>query len=134
MGILPPLEWPMLTDSQMWAILLACGMMLFDIAAGFVGAFVRHDVQSAKMREGLGHKVLMLVIIAMVYILDVGLTHVSGSEIFVPATEVVCGYIIVMEFASVLENVAEAWPEFGASKAFTALQKAAGGDNDGTEH
>lgn len=127
MGIIPQIEWPQLTDSQTWAMLLACVMMLGDVLSGFVGACVRHDVQSTKMREGIGHKVLLMIIIAIAYILGVGLQHVSGANITVPSTEVVCAYIVVMELASITENVNKAWPEFSGT-ALSHLLK--GGDED----
>ena len=116
--MIPSIEWPMLTDSQTWAILLACVMMIADVMVGFVGALIRHDVDSSIMREGLGHKVLMFLIIAISYILGVGLSHVSGANITIPSTEVVCLYIIVMELTSVLENVRKVYPEFGGTKLF----------------
>lgn len=130
MGLIPPIDWPQLTDSQTWAMLLACVMMLGDVLSGFVGACVRHDVQSTKMREGIGHKILLMIIIALAYILGVGLQHVSGANITVPSTEVVCAYIIVMELASIMENVNKAWPEFSATK---LAQLLTGGDSDERE-
>lgn len=125
----------MLTESQTWAILLACIMMLCDVLTGFVGACIRHEVSSATMREGLGHKVLVLVIIAIAYVLGVGLSHVSGVNVTIPSTEVVCGYVIVMEVASVLENVRKAWPDFdttGLAQAFKGMtdKEAANDDTD----
>lgn len=131
-GLIPPIVWPMLTQSQVWAILLACVMMIADVLTGFIGAVIRHDVDSSTMRKGLLHKVLVLVIIAVAYVLGVGLGYVSGIDMNVPSTEVVCGYVIVMEIASVLENVSKAWPEFNStslSKAFKGI----GGDTDGSD-
>lgn len=113
----------MLTESQTWAILLACVMMICDVLTGFVGACIRHDVSSSKMREGLGHKILVLVMIAMACVLGVGLSHVSGINVTIPSTEVVCGYVIIMELASVLENVKKAWPEFSTTNLFKSYQK-----------
>lgn len=129
-GLIPPIEWPMLTESQTWAILLACVMMCCDVLVGFVGACIRHDVDSSKMREGLGHKVLVLVMIAISYVLGVGLAHVSGIDMIIPSTEVVCGYIIVMELASVLENIGGAWPSFKDTKLFRLFEKIIKEDDD----
>lgn len=129
MGIIPHLDWPMLTDSQLWAMLLACVMMLADIAAGFIGACIQHQVDSSKMRQGLLHKILVLIIIAIAYILSVGMEHVSGMDIVVPSTEIVCGYVIVMELASVLENIGKAWPDFTASKLFKTMRSIGGGED-----
>lgn len=132
-GFIQPIVWPMLTQSQEWAILLACVMMIADILTGFIGAVIRHDVDSSIMRKGLLHKVLVLVIIAVAYVLGVGLGYVSGINVNVPSTEVVCWYVIVMEITSVLENVSKAWPEFNGSSLFKALKSIGGGDDGGNE-
>ena len=108
-------------------------MMLADIAVGFVGATVRHDISSTKMREGIGHKVMVLVLIAVAYLLGVGLGHVSGIEAEIPSTEVVCWYVVVMELASILENVSLAWPEFADTRLFRYFSKMAGDDEDESE-
>lgn len=121
-GFIPPIAWPMLTESQVWAVLLACVMMCADVLVGFLGACIRHDVQSGKMRTGLMHKMMVLVIIAVSYVLGVGLGYVSGVDVSIPSTEVVCGYVIVMELASVIENVAEAWPEFSGTRLYQAFE------------
>ena len=128
MGHMLSIDWPAMTDSQQWAVVLACLMMLFDILAGFFGACIRHDVSSTKMRDGIGHKCLELVFIAISYILSAGLTHVSGMNISVPSTEVVCGYIVVMELASVIENVGKSWPEFSGTQLYGYFRKIVGDD------
>lgn len=119
-----------MTESQSWSIVMACLMMLADIAVGFVGAAVRHDISSTKMREGIGHKVMVLVLIAIAYLLNVGLGHVSGIETEIPSTEIVCWYVVVMELASVLENVALAWPEFADTRLFRYFSTFAGSDDN----
>lgn len=124
------LFFPPMTESQSWSIIMACLMMLADIAVGFVGAAVRHDVSSTKMREGIGHKVMVLVIIAVAYLLGVGLGHVSGIEAEIPSTEVVCWYVVVMELASILENVSLAWPEFADTRLFRYFSTFAESDDD----
>ena len=121
---------PQLTESQSWSIIMACLMMLADIAVGFVGAAVRHDISSTKMREGIGHKVMVLVLIAVAYLLGVGLGHVSGIEAEIPSTEVVCWYVVVMELASILENVSLAWPEFADTRLFRYFSTFAGSDDN----
>ena len=121
---------PPMTESQSWSIIMACLMMLADITIGFVGAAVRHDISSTKMREGIGHKVMVLVLIAVAYLLGVGLVHVSGIDAEIPSTEVVCWYVVVMELASILENVSLAWPEFADTKVFRYFSTFAGSDDD----
>ena len=130
MGIMYPLGWPPMTESQSWSIVLACIMMVADIVVGLVGAAIRHDISSTKMREGIGHKVMMLVLIVVAYVLGVGLTHVSGIQFDVPSTEVVCWYTIVMELASIIENMAMAWPAFSDSKLFGYFSGFIGGEDN----
>lgn len=121
---------PPMTESQSWSVVMACLMMLADIAVGFVGAAVRHDVSSTKMRVGIGHKVMVLVLIAVAYLLGVGLGHVSGIQTDIPSTEVVCWYVVVMELASILENVSLAWPELADTRLFRYFSTFAGSDDD----
>lgn len=121
---------PPMTESQSWSIIMACLMMLADVAVGFVGAAVRHDISSTKMRKGIGHKVMVLVLIAVTYLLGIGLGNVSEIQAEVPSTEVVCWYVVVMEFASILENVSLAWPEFAGTRLFRYFSIFAGSDDD----
>ncbi|WP_440179935.1 phage holin family protein [Alistipes putredinis] len=119
-----------MTESQSWSIVLACIMMMADVVVGFVGAAIRHDISSTKMREGIGHKVMMVALIFVAYVLGVGLTHVSGIQFEVPSTEVVCWYTIVMEVASIIENMAMAWPAFSDSKLFRYFSGFIGGEDN----
>lgn len=119
-----------MTESQSWSIVLACIMMVADVVVGFVGAAIRHDISSTKMREGIGHKAMMVALIFVAYVLGVGLTHVSGIQFEVPSTEVVCWYTIVMELASIIENMAMAWPAFSDSKLFKYFSGFIGGDDE----
>ncbi len=99
------------SEAQVWAIGLACVLMLMDFVTGFVGAVVRGDVSSSKMREGLGHKALLLCVIALAVIVEAGAQHVAGLGFGGVTVTVVCAYIAVMEVASCLENVCAAYPE-----------------------
>ena len=128
--LLGPQILPQLTESQTWSIIMACVMMLADIIVGFTGAVVRHDIRSTKMREGIGHKVMILVLIAVAYVLGVGLGHVSGISAEIPSTEIVCWYVVVMEIASILENISKVWPEFSGTSLFKYFSKMAGDDED----
>lgn len=125
-----PQMLPQLTESQTWSIIMACVMMLADIITGFTSAAVRHDISSTKMRDGIGHKTMILVLIAVAYVLGVGLGHVSGINAEIPSTEVVCWYVVVMEIASILENISKAWPEFSETSLFKYISKIAGDEDE----
>lgn len=100
-----------LTEPQIWAIGLACALMLMDIVTGFTAAVINGTVSSSKMREGLGHKVLLLCVILLSIIIEVGTQHVVGLGLGGVTVTVVCAYIAVMEVASCMENICSAYPE-----------------------
>ena len=106
---MPPVIF--LTDAQSWGIALACVMMVADMVVGFIVAIINEELSSNKMRKGLLHKVLMLVLIFVCLAIEIGISHTVALPYDVPTCEVVCGYIVVMELMSVLENIANGYPE-----------------------
>lgn len=115
-------------EPQLWAIGLACVMMLMDFVTGFIGAVVRGTVSSSKMREGLGHKALLLCVIVLAVIVEAGAQHVAGLGFGGVTVTVVCAYIIVMEVASCLENVCAAYPELRDTPLMRVFKHDEGGE------
>lgn len=102
-----------LTEQQVWAIAGAAFMMLFDLVSGFAAAVINKEVSSSKMREGLAHKMVLLLFIALSLAVEVLSLHVAdfgfgGVTVYV--------FIIVMEVASILENLCRAYPELRDTK------------------
>ena len=117
-----------LTDAQSWGIALACVMMVADVVVGFIAAVINEELSSTKMRRGLLHKALMLVLIFVCLAIEIGISHTVALPYDVPTCEVVCGYIVVMELISVLENIANGYPELKDS-ALLKLFKLGNKDN-----
>lgn len=107
-----------LTDAQAWGIALACVMMISDMVVGFIVAAINERISSTKMRNGLLHKALMLVLIFVCLAIEVSISHTGALPYDVPTCEVVCGYIVMMELISVLENIANGYPELKSSALF----------------
>lgn len=107
-----------ISDAQLWGIVLACLMMCADVLTGFIVAVINNEVSSTVMRKGLLHKVLTLVLIAACLAIEIALTHMVVLPYDIPTCEVVCGYVVVMELASVLENIGKGYPEFADSAVF----------------
>lgn len=107
-----------LTDAQSWGIALACVMMVADVVVGFVVAVINEELSSNKMRKGLLHKVLMLILIFVCLAIEIGISHTVALPYDVPTCEVVCGCVVVMELMSVLENIANGYPELKDSALF----------------
>lgn len=118
-----------LSEAQMWGIALACVMMCADVLVGFIVAIINNDLSSTKMRKGLLHKVLMLVLIAVCLAIELAIEHTVQLPYDIPTCEVVCGYIVVMELISVLENIGRGYPQFTDSALFK-LFNLTGKDNE----
>ncbi len=116
-----------IAEANAWSIGLAMGFMLMDILTGFIGSVITHTFSSSKMREGLGHKVLLICIMAMAVMLEIGGEHIEGLGFTSVTVPVVCVYIIIMEVGSVLENVCAAYPELKDTPLFKLFK---GKDSD----
>lgn len=100
----------LLKDIDPTVVVIALTLMGMDILLGLAGAVKDHDVQSAKMREGLWHKCGSISLIVLAYILEIAVDHVDLGIVF-PGVIVVCAYIILMEVGSCLENLVVLNPE-----------------------
>lgn len=104
-----------LTDPQAWAIGAALALMAMDIVTGFASAVIKNEVSSSKMRAGLGHKALLVCLIALALMLEVAGSHITGLGFSGVTTVGVCVYIVIMEVASCCENICGAYPELADS-------------------
>lgn len=97
----------MITDYKI--ILVACGFIAFDIITGVIGALVRGDFESQKMRKGGIHKLFLILVIAFGVYLDIAQQYIQlGFQ--VPCNTSICVYVSIMEILSVLENVNLTFP------------------------
>ena len=86
--------------------------ILFDILTGFLKAAAKHNIDSTALRKGLLHKLSEIVAIVFAFLCEYAVQYIHlGVEI--PLVVAVCGYIIIMEIISVLENIVEVNPELG---------------------
>lgn len=113
---MPPVV--ILTNAQSWGIALACVMMVSDVVVGFISAAINNNLNSTKMRNGLLRKVLILILIFVCLAIEVGISHSVALPYDIPTCEVVCGYVVIMELVSVLENIAKGYPELRDSALF----------------
>lgn len=89
-----------------WQIITPIIFSLADIITGFIQAVINKNVDSSKMRTGLLHKILIIFIIILSFLLDI-----TFSLTFVSKT--VCVYIIIMELMSIAENITKAGIDIG---------------------
>lgn len=110
-----------------WVILLPCILMAVDIITGFVNAWVKHNIKSYVMRQGLAKKFGELVAI--------GVTQLFLYAMGLPASVVYCVsfYIALMETVSICENLNKLGvpiPEFIKKALHTASNKLSGEEEE----
>lgn len=99
------------TEQQIWAIGGAFLMMLIDMVTGIARAIYNRSFKSSMMRRGLCHKATLSLIIMLVICIEILSSHIVGLNFGGITVYVVCIAIIGMEFASILENIKQAYPE-----------------------
>lgn len=107
-----------LSSAACTAIVTALVFSLFDFVAGIICAFVRREFKSSAMREGIGHKAVIVLIIVLAALLEIASHFVEGIYVDIPLTVTVCVYVILMEVASVIETIKHTYPELSATGIF----------------
>lgn len=103
-------------SSILWQILTPLLFSLADIITGFIQAVINNDINSSKMRVGLLHKILIILVIILSFLIDV-----TFSIPFI--SKVVCFYVIVMELISILENISKAGIDLGKLKDLIKIKR-----------
>lgn len=80
-----------------WFILLPLILAILDVITGYLNAWIKNDIQSKKMREGLGKKVGELVYCSVALLINL-LFNLPSISYFIT------GYICFMEIMSLAEN------------------------------
>ena len=93
-------------SNYFWQIFTPVLFSFIDIISGYIQAIINHNVDSSIMREGLLHKILIILIILMACVTDV----TFNLSI---VTKFISIYIIIMEVTSILENLNKAGLDFG---------------------
>ena len=81
------------------AIWAPIALMALDFATGYIGACLRGERSSSKMREGGGHKAAEIACILAALIVD------GSLMLDIKFVYIVSAYIVIMEVVSILENV-----------------------------
>lgn len=85
--------------------------IVMDVVFGLVGAALRHEVQSSKMREGIQHKIAELGILVAADVIDGMLA--GGFKLGISPTLVgTASFLTLMELFSICENCIKMNPDF----------------------
>lgn len=91
-------------------LVIVCVAIVADVVTGLAAAWLGHTFNSGKMREGAGHKLGELFAMGLVYGVQYGLPFV-GVQTSINFVHGFTVYIVIMEFASISENIISMDPE-----------------------
>lgn len=104
--------------------ILAFAAICADLLTGFIiKGVIPHKVSSSIMREGLVHKAWEIAIMWCAILADIALYVGMGIGVQV-LSSATCGFIFVMELASVCENALEGNPELAGAPVIKYVAKA----------
>lgn len=82
------------------------GFILFDVITGILKAVNKDGLNSTMLRKGLLHKASEVLTVAFGWGVDFACDYINlGVDLHI--SSIFCGYIIIMEVISILENLAE---------------------------
>lgn len=92
------------------AYIITFAFIVLDFITGLVKAFATKAYSSTKMREGLFHKVGLVLCVILGVMVDYAQGYLELG-VSVPVAAAVCAYIVLMEVGSTIENIGEINPD-----------------------
>jgi toxin secretion/phage lysis holin len=89
---------------NIWQIVTPLSFSLADIVTGYIQAIINKNIDSQKMRNGLLHKSLIIIILSFILSFTFNINYIS---------KIVSIYIIAMELTSIIENLKKAGLHLG---------------------
>lgn len=108
--------WAAFAAIDLTWLVFALTFILLDVVSGIAKGAATHSLSSARMREGFWHKLGIIIVLLIAALVDAAAGAGLNLGFQVPLFEAVCGYVIVMELLSILENVGEINPELAGSR------------------
>lgn len=92
--------------------------VLTGLAKGAASAKNGGGLSSEKMKTGFWHKLGIIAALVVAGLLDAAAGAGLDLGFDAPIFEAACGYVVIMELLSILENISELNPELAGSKLF----------------
>lgn len=118
-----------MNDATEWWLIAAGVLVIGDYITGMAKAIVQHNISSRIMSDGLWHKFAYVMVVGLATFLQIASQHINlGYDM--PLIPLVCGFIVLIEVSSIIENLAEVNPEIKSSKLLDFFKVANDKDNN----
>ena len=111
------------------AYLITCAFIALDFITGLIQSLATATFSSSIMRQGLFHKLGLLLCIVLGVLVDYAQTWLDLG-VSVPVAGAVCAYIVIMEIGSSLENICKINPDLMPDKLVALFGNLKGGGGD----
>ena len=85
-------------SNNLWVIFTPLILMGLDIITGYIQALINKEVKSSIMRQGIMHKILLIITLVIGFVLDFTFN-------FKFMAKAIAVYLIIMEVTSIVENL-----------------------------
>ena len=123
-----------MTETLFYEILAVLVFIIMDYITGIVGAVMRGNLSSTKMREGLGNKFTYLCVFFIAWFIDFEMSHIDIGFHSALTPMVTIG-IVLIELSSIVENIGKINPQLAQAefmKVFTDYNKEENNDDTNT--
>lgn len=93
-------------------IMVGCALLFngLDIVVGFVGAVKNKALVSSKLRDGMFKKLGFICAYGLAFIID-NYGAIVGLDLGVKLLPIMCGYTVITEITSIIENISKINPD-----------------------
>lgn len=95
--------------------LITALFILLDMITGLIKAFKEKAYTSSVMREGLFHKCGSVLCVCFGVLVDYAQSYLDLG-VTIPVAIALCGYVVLMEIGSIIENVCKINPQIMPNK------------------
>lgn len=78
--------------------------IVVDILSGLLKALYNKEFKSSVMRDGLFHKAGEILVLGLLYLVEIESVAI-GFDAGLPLFKTGCGYVVLMEIGSIIENL-----------------------------
>lgn len=78
--------------------------IIADILSGMLQALYNKEFKSSAMRDGLFHKAGEILVLGLLYLVEIESAAI-GLDAGLPLFKTGCGYVVLMEISSIIENL-----------------------------
>ena len=112
-----------------WAFGFALAFVAMDVVTGYAQAVANHTVDSKIMKSGFWHKLALVFAMLAAGMADMAAMVEIDLGFALPIFECACGYVMLMELTSILENVKLMNPQLADSAIMKLLNPKREGDS-----